>query len=59
MFYDDRNERHGVKFTDTNYLLIGIPHRLVMGEKKKRDSGTIEYKEAAVTVNLKILLIAI
>ncbi|MFQ3217548.1 proline--tRNA ligase [Paraperlucidibaca sp.] len=38
---DDRNERPGVKFSDME--LIGIPHRLVMGEKGL-DAGTIEYK---------------
>ncbi|HQV21639.1 MAG TPA: proline--tRNA ligase [Agitococcus sp.] len=41
VFYDDRNERPGVKFADAE--LIGIPHRLVMGEKGL-DAGTIEYK---------------
>ena len=38
---DDRSERPGVKFSDME--LIGIPHRLVMGEKGL-DAGTIEYK---------------
>ena len=41
VFFDDRNERPGVKFADIE--LIGIPHRLVMGEKGV-DAGTIEYK---------------
>ncbi len=38
---DDRNERPGVKFADSE--LLGIPHRLVLGEKGL-DAGTIEYK---------------
>ena len=38
---DDRNERAGVMFADID--LIGIPHRLVVGERGI-DSGTVEYK---------------
>jgi prolyl-tRNA synthetase len=38
---DDRNERPGIKFADMD--LIGIPHRIVIGEKGL-DKGTIEYK---------------
>jgi len=38
---DDRKERAGVMFADAE--LIGIPHRLVLGEKGL-DSNTIEYK---------------
>jgi len=38
---DDRKERAGVMFADSE--LIGIPHRLVLGDKGL-DSGTIEYK---------------
>jgi prolyl-tRNA synthetase len=38
---DDRNERPGVKFSDIE--LIGIPHRIVIGEKGL-DAGTLEYK---------------
>lgn len=38
---DDRNERPGAMFADME--LIGIPHRLVIGEKGL-DAGTIEYK---------------
>lgn len=41
VFFDDRNERPGVKFSDIE--LIGIPHRIVMGEKGL-DAGTLEYK---------------
>lgn len=41
VFFDDRNERPGVKFSDVE--LIGIPHRIVMGEKGL-DAGTLEYK---------------
>ena len=38
---DDRKERPGVMFADME--LIGIPHRIVMGEKGL-DAGAIEYK---------------
>lgn len=38
---DDRKERPGVKFADME--LIGIPHRLVIADKKL-DEDTIEYK---------------
>ena len=38
---DDRKERPGVMFADAD--LIGIPHRLVLGERGL-DAGTIEYK---------------
>lgn len=41
VYFDDRNERPGVKFSDAE--LIGIPHRLVVGEKGL-DAGTLEYK---------------
>lgn len=41
VFFDDRNERPGVKFSDAE--LIGIPHRIVVGEKGL-DAGTLEYK---------------
>ena len=38
---DDRKERPGIMFADSE--LIGIPHRLVFGEKGL-DAGNIEYK---------------
>jgi prolyl-tRNA synthetase len=38
---DDRNERPGVMFADMD--LIGIPHRLVVGDKGL-DKGIVEYK---------------
>jgi prolyl-tRNA synthetase len=38
---DDRKERPGVMFADME--LIGIPHRLVLGERGL-DAGTLEYK---------------
>ncbi|MFQ5470876.1 MAG: proline--tRNA ligase [Gammaproteobacteria bacterium] len=39
---DDRKERAGVMFANND--LIGIPHRLVLGERGL-DKGTIEYKQ--------------
>lgn len=41
VFYDDRKERPGVKFADSE--LLGIPHRIVVGEKGL-DNGVVEYK---------------
>ncbi len=38
---DDRNERPGIMFADAD--LMGIPHRVVVGEKSL-DKGQIEYK---------------
>jgi len=38
---DDRNERPGVMFAEMD--LIGVPHRLVIGERGIKN-GTIEYK---------------
>lgn len=38
---DDRDERPGVKFADME--LIGIPHRLVIGDRALAD-GNVEYK---------------
>lgn len=38
---DDRNERPGVKFADME--LIGIPHRIVVGERALAD-GEVEYR---------------
>ncbi len=41
VYFDDRNERPGVKFADIE--LVGIPHRLVIGERSLKE-GNIEYK---------------
>ncbi len=41
VLFDDRRERAGVMFADME--LIGIPHRLVVGERGL-DAGKIEYK---------------
>ena len=38
---DDRDERPGVMFAD--WELIGVPHRLVIGERGLKD-GKIEYQ---------------
>jgi prolyl-tRNA synthetase len=39
--FDDRDARPGVKFADDE--LIGIPHRLVVGDKGL-ERGAVEYK---------------
>jgi prolyl-tRNA synthetase len=41
VLYDDRNLRPGVMFNDVE--LIGIPHRLVVGERGL-DEGMLEYR---------------
>ena len=41
---DDRAIRHGVMFADAD--LIGIPHRLVVGERGL-DAGVVEYRHRA------------
>ncbi|MBI2379996.1 MAG: proline--tRNA ligase [Gammaproteobacteria bacterium] len=41
VLFDDRNERAGVMFADAE--LIGIPHRLVVGERGLAE-GLVEYK---------------
>ena len=38
---DDRDERPGVKFADAD--LIGIPHRITVGDRGLRD-GVVEYR---------------
>jgi prolyl-tRNA synthetase len=45
---DDRDERPGVKFADAD--LIGIPHRVVIGERGLKD-GTVEYRHRAAAAN--------
>jgi prolyl-tRNA synthetase len=41
VLFDDRDARPGVKFADAE--LLGIPHRLVVGERGL-DAGTLEYR---------------
>jgi prolyl-tRNA synthetase len=53
VLYDDRDVRPGVMFTDME--LIGIPHRVVIGERGI-DSGTLEYRFRTDTQNSEIPL---
>jgi prolyl-tRNA synthetase len=53
VLFDDRKERAGVMFADMD--LIGIPHRLVLGERGL-DKGEIEYKERRGTNTQQIAL---
>ncbi len=48
---DDRDARPGVKFADAE--LIGIPHRLVIGERGL-DSGKLEYRHRRDTESTEI-----
>ena len=53
VLFDDRGERPGVMFADME--LMGIPHRLVIGERGLKD-GMIEYKGRRDTENQLIPL---
>ncbi len=53
VLFDDRKERAGVMFADMD--LIGIPHRLVLGERGL-DAGKIEYKGRRDTENSELAL---
>jgi prolyl-tRNA synthetase len=53
VLFDDRKERAGVMFADMD--LIGIPHRLVLGERGL-DKGEIEYKQRRGTETRQIAI---
>jgi len=53
VIYDDRDLRPGVMFTDME--LIGIPHRVVIGERGL-DSGSLEYRYRTDPENSEIPL---
>jgi len=53
VLYDDRDLRPGVMFNDME--LIGIPHRLVIGERGL-DSGSLEYRHRSSSENSEIPL---
>ena len=48
---DDRDERPGVMFADME--LIGIPHRIVIGERGLKDGNTSSIREVG-TKNLNL-----
>ncbi|NJN52857.1 MAG: proline--tRNA ligase, partial [Gammaproteobacteria bacterium] len=48
---DDRDERPGVKFAEAD--LIGIPHRVVVGERNLK-TGQVEYRTRADTASLLV-----
>ena len=50
---DDRDARPGVKFADVE--LIGIPHRIVVGERGL-EAGKLEYRQRRATANEDIAL---
>ena len=63
VLYDDRKERPGVKFADSD--LMGIPARITIGKKasegiveiKLRQTGeTLEVKQEEIANNLAVLL---
>ncbi len=53
VLYDDRNLRPGVMFNDME--LIGIPHRVVVGERGL-DAGTLEYRARTADANEELPL---
>ena len=50
---DDRDERPGVKFADAD--LIGIPHRVTVGDRGLRD-GVVEYRQRAAAATERLPL---
>jgi prolyl-tRNA synthetase len=56
VLYDDRDARPGVKFADAE--LLGIPHRLVLGERGLA-AGSCEYRHRPATENEDIPLAAV
>ena len=50
VLYDDRKERPGVKFADSD--LIGIPLRVTVG--KRAGEGIVEFKERATKEQLEL-----
>ena len=56
VLYDDRDARPGVKFADAE--LLGIPHRLVLGERGL-EAGTCEYRDRRATDNEDIPLASV
>ena len=53
VLFDDRQVRPGVMFADMD--LIGLPHRLVLGERGL-DAGQAEYKARAESKSVDIPL---
>lgn len=51
VLYDDRDERPGVMFADTE--LIGIPHIITIGEKSLK-AGEIEYKDRRTGTRVQV-----
>jgi prolyl-tRNA synthetase len=56
VLYDDRDARPGVKFADAE--LLGIPHRLVLGERGLQ-AGSCEYRHRRATDNEDIPLASV
>jgi prolyl-tRNA synthetase len=56
VLYDDRDARPGVKFADAE--LLGIPHRLVLGERGL-EAGTCEYRNRRATDNQDVPLASV
>jgi prolyl-tRNA synthetase len=56
VLYDDRDARPGVKFADAE--LLGIPHRLVLGERGLA-AGSCEYRHRPATENQDIPLASV
>ena len=56
VLYDDRDARPGVKFADAE--LLGIPHRLVLGERGLA-AGTCEYRHRRATDNEDVPLASV
>jgi prolyl-tRNA synthetase len=53
VLFDDRDERPGVKFADSE--LIGIPHRVVVGDRGI-EAGKLEYRHRRATESIEFPL---
>ncbi len=51
---DDRGERPGAMFAD--WELIGVPHRITVGDRGLKDGGTVEYQHRTDTVPTKLMV---
>ena len=49
---DDRGERPGAMFAD--WELIGVPHRITIGDRGLKDGGTVEYQHRTDTAATKL-----
>jgi prolyl-tRNA synthetase len=52
VLYDDRKERAGVKFADSD--LIGLPYRIVVGRSAKEGKVEVKARDSEESMELSI-----